>query len=162
MAKRGRQTLTNAEMVERHEFTAKLLSRRLYHGDVVRLLTARYKVTHATCDAYIRAARAILVSWTDMPVKEHRINSLAFWEGIVRSDATLKERMDAQVRIEKLLGLEAPTVVENRVKMTKAEDLSDEELDAFIGDNEDDDAGDEGEASPVHVPPGAEGEAGGA
>lgn len=99
---------TQAELEERIEFTAKLLAARYFKGDIKRALVARYSVDARTCERYLSRARELLIEWSGKSKDEHRNDALAFYESIIRSDASPADRMTAQGRIDKLLGLEAP------------------------------------------------------
>jgi hypothetical protein len=114
--KRGRQTLTNEELHERIDFTAKMLARRLYKSDVKRVLKTKYHVSTRTCDEYISRARATLVEWTGRDLAEHRVDSLAYYEAVLRSTTDEDRGMRAQARIDKILGIEAPQ--QHEVKAT--------------------------------------------
>jgi hypothetical protein len=98
---------TRAEQEDRVAFTAFLLSRYAHKGEIKRLLKARFGVSARTCERLLARAREVLLKATGAPPEEHRLQSYSFYVSVLRDPAaTLRERMLAQKRIDKLLGLE--------------------------------------------------------
>lgn len=118
--------ITREELEERIVTTARLLARRLYLPDIRRTLMSRYKIGHAAVARYIAKARGLLFSYAGTSREEMRCVSLAFWADIVRYDESLSNRMRAQERLERLLGLEAP--IEIRAETRPLKSLDDESL----------------------------------
>jgi hypothetical protein len=96
-----------AEQEERVAFTVFLLSRHARKSEIKRLLKARFGVSARTCERLLARARGLLRESTGAPPQEHRLRSYAFYLSVIRDPAaTLREKMLAQKRIDKLLGLE--------------------------------------------------------
>ncbi len=93
-----------------------LLARRIAKGDVKRLLTARYlkdspkgRISPRTLETVISAARANILAGTGRDREEHRAESLALYQAVIRNPGTAaKDRTRAQECIDRLLGLSAP------------------------------------------------------
>lgn len=119
------------QLQERIEFTFFLLCRRLYKGDIKRILAKKYSVCPRTCEDYIARARATLLTESGKTQEEHRLESLRFYESIIAGDglgeSTLRDRLHAQERIDKLFGLESPQK-HDVTTSRRAEDLSDDQL----------------------------------
>lgn len=119
---------TREEIQDRVEFTVFLLCRRLYKCDIKRILKKKYSVAARTCEEYLARARAVLVKESGKTQETHRIESLRFYESVIAGDGTtMRDRLHAQERIDKLLGLESPQKHDVTTKRS-AEDFSDDEL----------------------------------
>jgi hypothetical protein len=104
---RGR--IPTEELEERIDFAYKLLCRRLYKSDIKRALKQRYSMPARTCEDYIARARERIVAETGESKPEHRAKSLAFYESVLADpEEKAADRIRAQERIDKLLGLEEP------------------------------------------------------
>jgi hypothetical protein len=102
---------TRKEKEERIDLTLRLLSRGVYKGEVKVVLHARYGVGARTAERYLSRAREILRGRTGRSLDEHRLDAFAFYESIIQDpEATTRERLLAQARIDKLLGLEVASV----------------------------------------------------
>jgi hypothetical protein len=100
---------TKEDIEARIEYTLFLLSRRLYKSDIKRMLIRKYSIGARTCENYLSRAREILIKGTGQTKEEHRVASLNFYESIIAGpDSTLRDRIYANERLDKLLGLEAP------------------------------------------------------
>ena len=67
-------------------------------------------MTDRTIERYLARARKKIRQATKKPPEWHRLRALKFYESVVSGpDAEMGERLRAQERIVKLLGLEAPT-----------------------------------------------------
>ncbi len=95
--------------------------------------------------AVISAGWERLVEWVGIPRSDPRFESLALCESVVRSNASVRERMAAQARIDELLGVESPGGIPSppaqhnppaiNVTVNLAE-LTDDDLDRRIADLE--------------------------
>jgi hypothetical protein len=102
-------TTPKDELRERVEFTVFLLNRGLRKHAIKAQLAKRYGVSARTCERYLRAARKLIRKESGKTLSRHRLEALWFYESVVSGpDATLRERMAAQWRIVRLLGLDAP------------------------------------------------------
>lgn len=107
------------ELESRYEYTAFLLSRRLYKSDIKRSLMRKYNVSVRTCENYLAEAKRRMVSDTGRSRDDHRLDSLRFYESVLAGpDGDLRDRMHAQSRIDWLLGLEAPQRHEHDVNVS--------------------------------------------
>ena len=104
------------ELEARYEFTGFLLSRRLYKSDIKRNLMRKYSVSSRTCETYLAEAKRRMVDRSGRSRDEHRMDSLAFYESIVSGpESDIRDKMNAQTRIDWLLGLEAPSKFEHDI-----------------------------------------------
>jgi hypothetical protein len=93
-------------------FAARMLSRRAYKHEVIRLLKDQYGCSRRTCERILARARALLVALSDKSRDEHRDDALAWYVSVQRDpDASLETKMVSQARINRLLGLEGPVRV---------------------------------------------------
>jgi hypothetical protein len=107
MGKKPYHRPTRADQEERCAFTAFLLSRYARKGEIKSLLKARFGVSARTCERLLARARELLLEGTGASPEEHRLRAFSFYVSVIRDPAsTLRERMLAQKRIDKLLGLE--------------------------------------------------------
>lgn len=98
---------THEDYEQRVAYAEFLLSRRLYKCDIKRLLFKKFNVCARSSETYLSRARANLRDKTGKTRAEHQIESMQFYESVlVGPDSTLGERMVAQSRIDRLLGLE--------------------------------------------------------
>ena len=92
-------------MEQRIEFTSYLLSRRLYKSDIKKQLARRYNLGSRACEDYISRARAKLVENSQRPREEHRIDSISFYESILRApDTDMRYKMAAQEKLDWIFG----------------------------------------------------------
>lgn len=101
---------THAEVVERIEYTRELLIRALHGGQIKQALRAKYgPLSHATCGRYVSRARHVMVEEMGMSRDEARGQALERYEAVIRDKAADHyDRIRAQERIDKILGLETP------------------------------------------------------
>ncbi len=93
-----------------------LLARRFSKGEVKRVLAMQHEKTTGgdtisprTLESIISAARANLVTATDKQRDEHRNESYRFYDSVMRDPtAGIREKLKAQLSIDRLLGLQAP------------------------------------------------------
>lgn len=105
---------TFAEVEHRVAHTEGLL-RAGFHApyELKQKLMKKFGVGYRMATDYITRARERLLTRLDQVKREHRADSFAFYEGqTMNPRATPSERIRARERIDKLLGLEAPTQVE--------------------------------------------------
>lgn len=97
-------------------YAVRLLGRGAYKHEIISLIKKRFSSPHEgkdlssrTCENILARAREELTARTGRSRDEHREESVAFWESIIRDpDASLAEMMHARTRLEVLLGLQAP------------------------------------------------------
>jgi hypothetical protein len=101
---------TRDELEERVGITMHLLDKRVPKHRIKKVLANRFGVGYRTVERYMARARKQIIAASGKSKKEHRLEALRFYESVITGpDATLRERMDAQSEICKLLGLNAPT-----------------------------------------------------
>jgi hypothetical protein len=98
---------TVEEYEQRVAYAEFLLCRRIYKCDIKRLMKKKFNVTARAVEDYLSRAKEKLRDKSGKTRAEHQIDSLQFYESVLNGpDSTLRDRMDAQARIDKLLGLE--------------------------------------------------------
>lgn len=84
-------------------------SRRLHKHAIKALLRQQFALSARSCERVLARARERILERTGKPKDEHRMDSLMFYDSIIRdSAAQIRYKILAQERIDKLLGLEAP------------------------------------------------------
>jgi len=117
---------TREELAERVELARHLLAMGCRKSYIKKRLRKKYgDLDHATIERYLTRAREEILAATGVPRPEHRGWSLAFY-GAIRSNLRFgaKERLKAQERIDKLLGLEdksPPDILEQFLASLPAE-----------------------------------------
>lgn len=105
MAKKQPTWLDTTDADVREEIldtSAKMLARRATSAEIGRALATQFKVPAEARAAVLKAATARLVSWVGVPKGDPRFDSLALCESVVRSNASVRERMAAQQWIDEL------------------------------------------------------------
>ena len=99
---------TEKERERRIGATAELLARGVRKGDICRVIAARFDCSPRSVDRYLRHARANLIAELDEgDTQIHRARSLDVYRSVLRDqEASHHERLNAQTRIDKILGLE--------------------------------------------------------
>jgi hypothetical protein len=118
MPRRKRQSETShptaVELDERVLACRRLLSEGRYDGEVKRQVAADFNLSPRTVERYLRRARDEMVAETGREPSEHRIDSYSFYRELRgNADLATRDRLKAQERIDKLLGLEAPTKLQH-------------------------------------------------
>lgn len=100
---------TRAELVERVALVKKMLCGGYAKCDVKRLIASKFGVDFRTIERYLARARREILDDIGIPKDEHQGNSLTFYKSVL-SDPKARnfEKLKAQERIDKLLGLESP------------------------------------------------------
>jgi|SRR5579871_4505801 len=97
-----------------------MLSRYAYDHEVVLILKQRYQYPHSTCRKYLSRAKAELREEAKLPPEAAKEKSYSFWVSVLRDPtADLRYKMEAQARIDNMLGTNAPIRVEANVGMTE-------------------------------------------
>ncbi|MEM1225948.1 MAG: hypothetical protein AAGJ40_09625 [Planctomycetota bacterium] len=127
---------TEDEMDERIRYTASLLYRGLFKSQIKKELRTKYSVDARTVERYLsRAREEMLVELRDTR-DNHKASSLKFYQSVLSDPkATFSNKIQAQKRIDFILGLHAPT----QLSITDVDGKSlspgelDEQLVALIG-----------------------------
>jgi len=100
-------------------FTEAALSQRFHTADVHRLLLRKYGIKSRTAQKCVARARQRILEKTLKSKSDHKIDALAFYDQILRNkEATVREKILAQERIDKLLGLESPARQDVQITQT--------------------------------------------
>lgn len=101
--------VTEEEWEDRVTFTAKLLAKKLYKSDIKRVLYRKYEIGYRQAENIITAAKKLILEETGKTKAEHKVESLAFYENVIRDPQTgTGEKLAAQAAIDRLLGLASP------------------------------------------------------
>jgi hypothetical protein len=121
----------DAELEERARLTASLLGQGRTKGDIKKALATKYNVDHHTAERYLGRAREILLAELRETRDYHKSSALEFYRSVlVNSEATIRDKIAAQKRIDFILGLHAPSRV--AVTDTDGNDIDPSEIDSKI------------------------------
>ena len=110
----GGHRCTEREAEERTQLVVDLMSLGYHDGQIKRTVSGRYNVSPRSTEIYLGRARQVLRETAEGEPQEHRGRSLNVYAKVVRDPtATNFERIKAQSRIDKILGLEAPQRIEH-------------------------------------------------
>lgn len=108
----GGHRITNAEAQKRVEQMEVCLANGWRDGEIKRVFTKAWDCSGRQVLRYVSRARDNLTAALGESRTTHRARSLAHYQSVLSDPkATRKEKMHAQLRIDKLLGLEAPTMI---------------------------------------------------
>lgn len=100
---------TNDEIAERIELCRSMLLRRVPKSTIKRAFRQRFgaDIDHGTIERYLTRAREVMLTDLTRGRQTQRANSLALYESVLADPAvTVRDKVKAQERIDKLLGLE--------------------------------------------------------
>jgi len=97
---------TQAEHDKRVKDTARLLAAGYRKGEIKTLVAQKWSCSPRSVDRYLRYARALLIESSDEPHNLHKARSLATYQDILQTTDNDRDRLQAQTRIDKILGLE--------------------------------------------------------
>lgn len=98
---------TKIELEKRVTATADLLACGVRQGDIKRVISQRFDVSPRSVERYLRRAREILIEETGEDKELHRGKALDVYRSVLRDvGSSHSERMAAQGRIDRILGLE--------------------------------------------------------
>jgi hypothetical protein len=101
------------------QFVRGLLEQRQHLIDIHRMFSEKFCCTRRTARRFIVKHYELLRLDTDKPIADHLVDAFAFYLSIVRdSSNTTRDRMHAQERIDKLIGLDAAL----KLKATESND----------------------------------------
>lgn len=110
---------TREQRDEAVEYTRELLIRALHFGQIKQALRMKFPwiTGKSTCSDYVGRARQVMLSDMSTDREEQRAESLSRYHAVLRDkDSSPMEKIKAQERIDKLLGLEMP----HRTELTGA------------------------------------------
>jgi hypothetical protein len=105
---KGRRPTTE-EVAERIELCRSLLLRRVPKATIKKAFRQRFggDIDHTTIERYLLRAREAMLEDLTRGRQTHRAGALAFYESVLADhSASLRDKVKAQERIDKLLGLE--------------------------------------------------------
>ena len=105
---KGRKPTTE-EIAERIELCRSMLLRRVPKATIKKAFRTRFgaKLSHRTIERYLARAREALLADLTRGRQTHRADALGFYESVLADHtASLRDKVKAQERIDKLLGLE--------------------------------------------------------
>lgn len=111
----GKRTTKKVHM-QRVIHAKRLIERGWYDGEIKIAISEKEGCSRRTVERYIALARKMIRASTGRSVEELRRDAIAVYRGVVRKSTDDKNRLRAQERIDKLLGLEAPAVVQQEVR----------------------------------------------
>jgi len=96
------------------QLAEELLCRREHKSKVKVVLWEKFRIQYRTAETVISRARARIMERSGKTIEEHRADAYAFYDSILRDPvADTRERIVAQARIDKLLGLQRPDRIEH-------------------------------------------------
>ena len=108
--KDGKQYITQGELEKRTDAAIGLISNGIRDGRAKQLLTDQFGCKATTARTYLTRARAHLRAMEGKPLEEMRSEALEWYRAIIRNtNATIMERIKAHTRMDKILGIDAPT-----------------------------------------------------
>ena len=101
------------EVIRRVEYTIHLLRQGPHlKSRIIKKLKEKYGIQWRMANKYLTAAREHILLHLEDVKEHHRADSLSLYEGVLTNPkATPLEKIKAQERIDKLLGLEAPVLI---------------------------------------------------
>lgn len=132
-----RRRLTEKEQEAMRKYVRELCDGRRHNGEIKRMAAAKFGVKPRTIEHYLTEVRNERIEESGRTVDDHRADSFHFYISVLRDKkADPRDKIKAQERIDKLLGLERPQKVESKnldISLTPEElaKMTDEELDAF-------------------------------
>ena len=94
-----------------------LLERGLYDWEIKLLIAEKEDVSKRTVQRYLTKARQLMRKDTGRDREELRHDAISFYKSIISDQhAQPRDRLKAQERIDRLLGLEEPTVIHQKVE----------------------------------------------
>jgi len=104
--KKKRATKEEKEEIQTH--VLRLLAGGNYPSDIKRVIASKYEMSPRSVEGYISRARADLLEQIGIRTEEHRANAYGFYRSMMKNKKLApKDRLKAQERIDRLLGLES-------------------------------------------------------
>ena len=136
--------IPHEDKAERIETTRSLLAIGSSDGEIKRAVSAKYKCSPRSVERYIKDARKLLLEATQQSADEHRAGAFAFYSHMKLNAARDCDKIRAQERIDKLLGIELPQKIEHstakgsplEIVLAPLLSKTDSELDAIISDQQ--------------------------
>ncbi len=97
---------TNAQILERIEFTAQLMGSGAPDYAVRRKIKDEYGIGRRMCDRYMSRARDLMIAWTGRAKESHFVDSYNHYRTLIQMSSDPMVRLHAQERIDSLFGLD--------------------------------------------------------
>lgn len=115
---------TSAELQEREDLAFDLLSRCFHKSQIKKHFKERYNCSARTVEKYLSRARGRMAIQAQQAKGDLRAESLAFYLSVLRNNAaTVKDKLLARERIDRLYGLDAPLKIKD---VTEADKLKEQ------------------------------------
>ena len=111
---------TQKDHISRLRMVADMLARGYRKADIKTVCKTRFGVCYRTVENYIRRARKMLLTELSTTREEQKARALDLYRGVTRDTTgavTVRERLLAQQRIDKILGLEEPLQIHQQGMM---------------------------------------------
>lgn len=105
---------TKKDYLSRVRLVADMMARGYRKADIKTICRKRFGVCYRTVENYIRRARKFLLSELATTREDQKARALDLYRGVIRDSSgnvTVRERLIAQQRIDKILGLEEPLTI---------------------------------------------------
>lgn len=105
---------TQKDYLTRIRLVADMLARGYRKADIKTICRKKFGVGYRTVENYIRRAKGFLLKELSTTREDQKARALDLYRGVLRDSSgniTVRERLLAQQRIDKILGLEEPLTI---------------------------------------------------
>ncbi|QDT45318.1 hypothetical protein Pan241w_54380 [Gimesia alba] len=137
MTENKRKTRTYLSKEDREHvvrLVKKMLGMGKYSSDIKRAVAEEFQLSRRSVERYLKRAREEMVYRMQVEPDVHRAESYYFYRSVINNpNVHPREQLRARERMDKLLGLEIPVVVQadSDLSPAKLKAMSDEEFDAL-------------------------------
>lgn len=137
MTENKRKTRTYLSKEDREHvvrLVKKMLGMGKYSSDIKQAVAQEFQLSRRSVERYLKRARQEMVYRMQVEPDVHRAESYYFYRSVINNpNAHPREQLRARERMDKLLGLEIPVVVQadSDLSPAKLQAMSDEEFDAL-------------------------------
>ena len=128
---------TKKDYLGRIRLVADMMARGYRKADIKTVCRRRFGVCYRTVENYISKARKFLLSELATTREDQKARALDLYRGVIRDSSgnvTVRERLIAQTRVDKILGLEEPLTIHQQGIM-KHEHTAESQLVDILRDN---------------------------
>ena len=116
---------THRERDTRISLVRKLISARMTNGEIKRAMATQFGLSPRTAEGYISRARAEIMEDLGRSREDHQADAYTFYCAVVGNrEASNRDKIKAQERIDKLLGLESPAKISQELTGPGGEPLT--------------------------------------
>ncbi len=102
--------IAKAGVQQRVELVRQMLLMRYSKAEIKQSISRKYGIKHRMVNRYVRRAQDIMLAESRQDRSDHVAEAYGFYLAITKNkEASDRDRLRAQERIDKLLGLESPT-----------------------------------------------------